>query len=153
MGTHAMEGDRPNVAIPVAAGAAAALLGGLVWAAIVKYTQYEIGIAAWGIGVLVGLAIVYFSRGHRDITMQVIGVLLALGGVVLGKYLSWAWWGKDNGYAAFSDWWSFWDALWIGLAVISAWRIIQPDEVEPELAATPGTPAERSPIDDRTTGQ
>ena len=49
--------DRTPLAL--AAGLVAALVGGLVWAGIVLFTNYEIGWVAWGIGGLVLACVVF----------------------------------------------------------------------------------------------
>ena len=74
----------------VAAGLVAAVVGGVVWGLIVKWTDYEVGFAAWGIGFLVGLAVVTAAR-TRGLVLQVVAVLCALLGILIGKYLSFVW--------------------------------------------------------------
>lgn len=54
-------------------------------------------------------------------------MVAALAGILLGKYLAYALWGKDNGYD-FGGMWGWFDALWIGLAIVTAWRVAQPEE-------------------------
>jgi hypothetical protein len=70
------------------------------------------------------------THGYRDSTLQVVAVGAALVGVVVGKYLSYLLWGQDNGYT-FSGMWGWIDALWVGLAVVTAWQLLDPsDEAE-----------------------
>ena len=45
-------------------GLAAAVVGGVVWGLIVKWTDYEVGFAAWGIGFLVGIAVADRGRAR-----------------------------------------------------------------------------------------
>jgi hypothetical protein len=131
------------------AGLAAAIVGGIVWGLIVKWTNYEIGFAAWGIGFIVGTAVVFGGQGARGVPFQVVAVVLALVGVVLGKYLAFVWIGQDvldNAglslplfstdtmrlfWDAKSDIWGGWDLLWAGLAVVTAFRIPQREQVRP----------------------
>ncbi len=120
---------------PALAAFAAAIAGGVVWGLIVKWTAYEIGFVAAGIGILAGLAVVAASRGARGLPLQVIAIVAALVGVVVGKYLGYLWFGEENGYT-FREMWSWWDALWIGLAVVMAYRIADHESEEPELAST-----------------
>jgi hypothetical protein len=123
-------GDRSaGVALPALAAFAAAAAGGVVWGLIVNWTQYEVGVIAWGIGFLAATAAVVVAQRRSSATLQVVAVVAALTGIVLGKYVAYALWGKDNGYD-FGGMWSWWDALWAGLAVVTAWRVAQPNELE-----------------------
>jgi hypothetical protein len=74
--------DRTLLAL--AAGLVAALLGGLGWAAIVLFTQYEIGWVAWGIGALVGVAMGRATPA-RSGKLAVAAAVLALVGLLAGK--------------------------------------------------------------------
>ena len=133
----------------VAAGLVAAIAGGIAWAVIVKTSDYEVGIVAWGIGFVVGTVIVLATRGAKGPRLQVIAVVCALIGILLGKYLSYALvvqeevesFGRSIGLFS-GDMFSFFredldavfglfDLLWIGLAVFTAWRIPQLEEPEP----------------------
>jgi hypothetical protein len=136
----------------VAAGLVAAIVGGVVWGLIVKITDYEVGIVAWGIGFASGNAIVLATRGARGPRLQAIAVVSALVGVLLGKYLSYAFIVQKDADAAglsvglfSSDMFRFFredlrhvfglfDLLWIGLAVFTAWRVPQ---LEQPAAAAP----------------
>jgi hypothetical protein len=137
----------------IAAGIVAALVGGILWGLIVKISEYEVGIVAWGIGFIAGTAIVLATRGAKGPPLQVIAVLSALAGILLGKYLSYAFvvqeevesFGESIGLFS-GDMFSFFredlgsvfglfDLLWVGLAVFTAWRIPQVDEPEPAAAS------------------
>ena len=73
----------------VTAGAAvAALLGAGAWALIAAATGYELGLVAWAIGGLSGFGAVMFANGHADGRIQLIAVVASLGGILMGKYLS-----------------------------------------------------------------
>lgn len=74
--------DRTPLAL--AAGLVAALVGGLVWAGIVLFTDYEIGWVAWGIGLLVGVAMARTTRA-RSPSLAVAAGALALVGLIAGK--------------------------------------------------------------------
>ena len=128
------------------AGLVAAIAGGVVWALIVRWTDYEIGFVAWGIGWIVGTAVVFGARNARGVPFQIVAVLLALLGIAIGKYLAFVWVGQDElgplgvelpvfsadtfdlWWDSRADVWSWWDLLWIGLAVYTAFRIPQPEE-------------------------
>jgi hypothetical protein len=138
----------------VAAGLLAGIVGGVVWGLIVKISDYEVGIVAWGIGFVAGTAVVFASRGAKGLPLQVIAVVSALIGVVLGKYLSYAFVVQEEAEKAgvnlglfSSDMFRFFredldnvfglfDLLWIGLAVYTAWRVPQLEQPEPAAAPT-----------------
>lgn len=148
----------------VLAGIVAAIVGGVIWGLIVKWTDYEVGFVAWGIGFLVGIAVVAATRGARGPVFQVVAVLCALLGILLGKYLSFAWVLQEvaeretQGAVEISvlsmdtvdifrdelstvfDWI---DLLWVGLAVYTAWRALQPEEPEPAPAREPEPPSQQ----------
>src|SRR4051794_28495865 len=54
----AREVDAGLLPVALLAGAGAALAGGLVWAAVVITTRYDIGFLAWFVGAATGLAVV-----------------------------------------------------------------------------------------------
>jgi hypothetical protein len=140
------------------AGLAAAVVGGIAWGLIVKWSDYEIGFAAWGIGFIVGTAVVFGAQGRRGLPFQVVAVVLALLGIVLGKYLAFVWIGQDvldkTGISlpvfstdtvrlfwdGRSDIWGGWDLLWAGLAVVTAFRIPQHEHATPPPDAAAGDP-------------
>ena len=125
----------------IAAGLVAAIVGGIVWGLIVKFSNYEVGFVAWGIGFVAGTAVVFATRGAKGTQLQVIAVVSALLGILLGKYLSFAFGVQEDADAAgvsigllSSDMFtlfrenldvvfSLFDLLWVGFAVFSAWRI------------------------------
>ena len=130
----------------VVGGVLAALAGGAAWAALVIISGYEIGFAAIGIGFLSGFGVVLFSRGGVGPLFQVIAALTSVLGVVAGKY-GYYWYylkeavGEEYGMqvaanvrlisvdvlqAFMMDASSFlggFDLLWVGLAVVTAWKI------------------------------
>jgi ABC-type Fe3+-siderophore transport system permease subunit len=144
-----------ELAPAAAAGLAAAVVTGVIWAYIVKITDYEIGFAAWALGFVVGTAVVLAARRRRGVPLAAIAVVAALVGILVGKYLTFVFVAQDalGGLGAdisiFSgDTWrlfmdnkdvvfSFWDVLWIGLAVMTAWRVSRPQDSPrtPEAAA------------------
>ena len=146
-----------NLLVAAAAGLAAAIGGAVAWGLIVKWTDYEVGIVAWGIGFLVAVAVVFGAGNRRGVPLQALAVALALAGVVLGKYLAFVWSVNDEASQAganlelallsgdtvelFTDGdsgvWSWFDLLWIGLAAYTAFRIPQADAPEP--ASTVGS--------------
>ncbi len=158
MAAGEMQEVRSGVLVTAAgAGLVAAIVGGVVWGLIVRWSDYEVGFVAWGIGFVVGSAVVLGARDRRGLPLQVLAVVLALAGIVLGKYLAFVWIGQDElGKSGFelpvfssdtvdlfwdlrSDIWGGWDLLWVGLAVVTAFRIPQPERQPPaeESAAEP----------------
>lgn len=147
----AAEQYTPSALAPaIAGGVLAALVGGFVWGLIVILTDYEVGFVAWGVGFLAGLAVVRFAGGRKGIPLQVVAVVSSLVGIVLGKYISFAYFfkeavkeqfGADISYfdstifTAFrdnlGDVFGGFDLLWAALAVITAWRLTSPSGIVP----------------------
>src|SRR5262245_9048229 len=129
----------PNRDVLVAglAGLGAAVVAGIAWGLIVKWTDHEWGIAAWGVGLVVGSVVAAAARGRRGTPFQVVSVACAVIGVLFGKYLEVAW--ADSGgqlqlgifssttWDIFTDSesgvWSWFDLVWFAAAVVSAYRI------------------------------
>ena len=107
--------------------------------------EYEIGIAAWGIGFLAGFGVVRFAGGAKGTPLQVVAVVSSLVGIVIGKYISYAYFFKqavsdrfdvDLSYfdsqifRAFrenlGDVFGGFDLIWAGLAVVTAWKLTRP---------------------------
>ena len=101
-------------------------------------------LAAWGIGFLTGTAVVFATRGGKGPMLQAIAIVSALLGILLGKYLGYAFdiqeqaeeVGASIGLFS-SDMRTFFrediehvfgrfDLLWVGFAVCTAWRMPQP---------------------------
>ena len=139
----------------VGAGLAAAIAGGVLWGLIIKFSDYEIGIVAWAIGFLTDTAVVYATRGAKGQQLQVIAVVADLLGILLGKYLSFAFiiqeeaesLGGSIGLVSsdmitlfrenLGDIFGLFDLLWIALAVYTAWKIPRIELEEPTAAAPP----------------
>ncbi len=135
----------------ILAGLVAAVAGGIGWGLIVKWTDYEIGFAAWGIGFLTAIAILTATRGSRGLPFQAIAIVCALLGIVIGKYLGFVWGlqgaAEDAGVAIslpifsgdtidlffdeLGEVFGLFDLLWTGFAVYSAWRTLQPEQPDP----------------------
>jgi hypothetical protein len=138
-----------RVATAGAAALAAALVGGVAWALIVRSTEYEVGLVAWGIGWLAGSAALSAGRGVRGVPVQAVALVAALLGILLGKYLSFAWAlqeaARDLGMSlglfssemrgffreSLGDVFGWMDLLFVGLAVYTAWRIPARPELPP----------------------
>ena len=113
----------------------AALAGGIIWAAIVVISDYELGLIAWGIGVLTGFAVTKAAREQISQVDQIFAVVASLLGVVLGKYFYISYLIND-GINGMFDRYSFMafqdvimqtlgvtDLVFVALAVVTAWRI------------------------------
>jgi hypothetical protein len=136
-----------TLATGAVAALAAAVAGAIAWGLIVRWTEYEVGIVAWAIGWLAGTAAVLGARGARGVPLQAAAVVAALLGVLLGKYLGFAWAVQadieelgpvgelvfDSGLLSgdmrglFRDElesvFGWFDLLWVGLAAFTAWRV------------------------------
>lgn len=129
----------------IAGGLIAAVVGGFLWGLIVILSEYEIGIAAWGIGFIVGFGVVRFAGGAKGTPLQVVAVVSSVLGIVIGKYISYAYFFKqavsdrfdvDISYfdseifRAFrenlGDVFGGFDLIWAGLAVVTAWQLTRP---------------------------
>ena len=145
-----------STGLALLAGLVAAIVGGVAWGLIAKYTDYEVGIVAWGIGFLTGFAVERAAGGRRSPDLQAIAIVTALLGVLLGKYLGFAFavqeaeqdFGSQTGLLSgemfslfrhnLSEVFGLFDLLWTGLAVASAWYALRPEQTEaaPETAPT-----------------
>lgn len=146
-------------------GLIGALVGGGVWAGIAITTDYELGIIAWAIGGLCGFGVVTLAGGRKGLPMQVIAVATSIFGIVAGKYFAFYYFLKaalqeEYGAESIADMSVFsvdviqyfvealpeiasgYDALWVVLAVITAWRIPQASgiTVDAPLPKGPITP-------------
>jgi len=129
----------------IAGGLVAAVVGGFLWGLIVILTEYEIGIAAWGMGFLAGFAVVRFAGGAKGTPLGIVAVVSSLLGIVLGKYISYAYFFKQAVEDRFNveisyfdseifrafrenlgDIFGGFDLIWAVLAVLTAWRLTRP---------------------------
>jgi hypothetical protein len=147
-----------TLALAAAAGLVAAIAGGITWGLIVKWSEYEIGIVAWGIGFVTGMAVLLAAGGRKGLPLQAIAIVAALIGILVGKYLSFALIVQEAAGAQgvelslfsadmrqlfrddLGNVFALWDLLWIGLAVVTAWRILQPEQPETEGVRPDGAP-------------
>jgi len=83
----AREVDAGLLPVALLAGAGAALIGGLVWAAVVVVTGFDLGILAWLVGAATGLAIVRVAGRPIGTAGQVLAGAFAAGGIMVGKYV------------------------------------------------------------------
>ena len=166
-----------SLALGAVAAFCAAVAGGLAWGLVVKWTDYELGLVAWGIGVLTAFAALRVA-GKKSAGLQLVGVCAALLGILVGKYLGFAFVvqeseaaiGRDVGLLSaemrslFGDnlgqVFGTFDLLWAALATVSAWLLLQPAEGEAAAEHAPAAePARtephrhsRNPVDRLTRG-
>lgn len=76
-----------KLGLAVFVGAAAALLSGIIWAAIAVWTKMEIGWIACLVGLITGIAVCLVTP-ERSARMGVLAVLLATVGMLTGKLLT-----------------------------------------------------------------
>jgi len=127
-------------------GIIAAIVCGILWSWIAISMDAEIGYMAIGVGFITGYAVLFFSKRKRGFPLQVIASISSIFGIIVGKYFIFMSLGKkfiteQYGVEAasqvpslsgetiklfmesFKDMVSGYDALWIILAVITAWYI------------------------------
>ena len=147
--------DRPAARrAALLAGLVAAVAGGIVWGLISKYTDYEVGVVAWGIGFVAGFAVERAAGSRRSPDLQrsrfrsaLLGVLSAvpqhrLRGAESDNALD-----TQTGLLSremfslfrenLSEVFSLFDLLWTALAVASAWYALKPEENEDAEAPAP----------------
>jgi len=124
-----------KIALPILGALLSAVVGGVVWAAIVAWTNYELGIVAWAIGGLAGYAVANLANKQVSAAHQVIAVLASLIGILLGKYFSFGYIYSEGVSGIFdsevmtvfqenfSSLFSAMDIVFIALAVVSAWQL------------------------------
>lgn len=76
--------DDGRTGLALAGGMGAAVVGGLIWAAIVLFASLEVGWVAWGVGVMVGGAMAAITT-NRGPTLALIAAGLAVVGLLVGK--------------------------------------------------------------------
>jgi signal peptidase I len=132
----------------VAAGVVTAVLAGIVWGYIAKWTGREFGVLAWGVGAVVGLSILRVAGTGAK--AQAIGGTASLLGIAVGKYLAFALTARDQLETRFGVFSGdmvdlFWDnrdmifdrydILWVVLAVGSAVFLLNRTGPEETVAA------------------
>lgn len=72
------------------AGIVVAVAGGVAWGLAAKWTGREFGFLAWAVGILAGLVCVQVGGKRKTFGLQVIAIVTAALGVLVGKYLAYA---------------------------------------------------------------
>ncbi|MEP6892322.1 MAG: signal peptidase I [Gaiellaceae bacterium] len=143
--------ERTRHVAALLAGIVVAVAGGAAWGLAAKWTGREFGFLAWGVGILAGLVCVEVGGKRKTFALQVIAIVTAALGVLVGKYLAYAFIVHGGTALEFgappavlsmamlrlfrSDLHSVFgllDILWFGSAVVSAGLIARPDWPEVE---------------------
>ena len=133
---------RISIVLPIVGALIAAVLGGALWAVIAAQTEKEIGLIAIVIGAMAGYAVVLFSNKRIATIHKIIAVVFSLVGILLGKYFTVTYFTAElfndtsvmdlvftgDMISAFAETIQEYfsdplDALFILLAVVSAWQI------------------------------
>ncbi|MDO7906052.1 hypothetical protein Q5741_06420 [Paenibacillus sp. JX-17] len=127
--------QRSNIILAALGALAAAVVGGILWAAIAIMTDYELGLVAWAIGGLTGYAVVLLSGKRTTAAHQLIAVVASLIGIVLGKYFIFSYVLNDGMEGMFdsdiitmfqeniSEFFGAMDIVFVILAVLTAWQL------------------------------
>jgi hypothetical protein len=151
---HAPDDREVRLAGALVAGGVGAVVAAAVWALIVVLTDYEIGYLAVGVGFLAGLGVKLGSGDSHGVHLQWAAVGATLFGMIAAKYFIYAHFFTSAAQAEagisisyfspvtlgafpgmFVEMLSLFDALWVFLAVSTAWRI--PATPPPPGAAAP----------------
>ncbi|MFS0726949.1 hypothetical protein [Paenibacillus sp. 1P07SE] len=145
-----MEEER-KLAMPILGALVAALLGGVLWAAVVVISDYELGLVAWAIGGMTGFAVGFLSDRRATQVHQIIAVAASLVGILLGKFFAFSYIlndGLTDFFASFvvslfmeffPELFSMFDLLFVLFAVLTAWRL------PAAMSAKPQQPSEHQP--------
>ena len=79
-----------HLALAPTGGLFGAVIGGVLWAKYIQWTNYTSGAVSIVIGILVGLGVILTSRSPRT-SVGLIAALFAVFGILVGKYLDVKW--------------------------------------------------------------
>lgn len=83
----ASQGTAPGSLMPaILAGLGAALIGAIIWTAVVGFTGYEVGYIAWALGGMVGFGMSH-ATSRRDSSAAAAAATLALVGLLLARVM------------------------------------------------------------------
>ncbi len=145
--------ERTRLVAALVAGVIVAIAGGVAWGLVAKWTGREFGFLAWAVGILCGLVCVEVGGKRKTFALQVIAIATAALGVLVGKYLAFAFIVHSGTALEFGappailstgmvrlfrtdlrTVFGLLDILWFGAAVASAALITRPKW--PDVAAT-----------------
>jgi hypothetical protein len=129
-------------------GLTGGIIGGVLWGLLTMTTNKEYGMAAIGIGLLAGGGVLLAAGKKKGLPLQVIAAATSVIGILTGKYYTFIAWmnaeraGGGGGPLQIIDYISLetmqiffmnmvkllsgFDALWVVLAVITAWGMLKP---------------------------
>lgn len=70
----------------IVGGGVAGIVGAAIWAAIVHYTNYEVGYVAWGVGAAVGYGVRKMAGQEEGVAPGVVAAVIAVLALVARKY-------------------------------------------------------------------
>jgi hypothetical protein len=85
--TVARRASQGSLRSALLAGAAVALVGGLLWAGVVIATRWDIGIVAWVVGAATGATVMRVFGGPVPGEARVAAGLMAAAAILVGKYV------------------------------------------------------------------
>lgn len=128
-------GREGNIGLALAGALVAAIVGGVLWALITVWTEYELGLVAWAIGGMAGFAVAFCSRYRTSQAHQIIAVIASLLGILVGKFFFFSYY-LNSGFTGmfdsttismfqrgFTDLFGGMDIVFILFAVITAWQV------------------------------
>lgn len=130
-------------------GLVGGIIAGVLWGIITIATNREIGYVALGVGFLAGLGVLLATGKKKGLPLQIIACVSSVLGILVGKYWTFAVqfkelmlerYGQDAGknidYLSMETMQVFgtsmvsmlsgFDALWVVLAVVTAWGMLKP---------------------------
>lgn len=124
-----------KLGVAILYGLVAALMSGIIWGAIIIIFNYQLAYVALGVGALTGYSVILAARENLTHAHRLIAVITSLIGIVVGKYIGFAYTFND-GFEAFLDpftrasfghyfdvLFGFVDILFILLAMVTAWQV------------------------------
>lgn len=131
-----METDNKKLLPSLLVALIVALAGGIIWAVVIIFFNFELGIVALGIGALAGYAIGLIAQKNVSTIHQLISVVAALIGIALGKYIAFAHMYTRGDFSLMFDSFTFsvfqknlslvfdgFDFFFVILAIMTAWQI------------------------------
>lgn len=133
---HKMENENSSkLGVAILYALVAALIGGIIWGAIIIIFNYQIGFIALAIGGLTGYSVILAAKENLTQSHRIVAVIASLIGIVIGKYIGFAYTFND-GFEAFLDpftrasfgqyfdvLFGFVDIVFILLAMVTAWQV------------------------------
>jgi hypothetical protein len=81
-------GTAPSLQLPILGGLLTSVVAGFIWGGIIIVTGWELGIVAWAVGAAVAYGVLMFSKGEAGSPQQIIAVGCSILGMLIGKYFA-----------------------------------------------------------------